>query len=94
MKRYVASYVAKYIMCHQVKVEHMRPGGLYQEIPLPEWKWEVINMDFITDIPRSRNQCDSIWVIIDRMTKSSHFFPIRTNYSVKDYAKLYLAEIV
>ncbi|KAF3618966.1 COP9 signalosome complex subunit 2 [Capsicum annuum] len=94
MKYDVVSYVSKCILCQQVKVEHMRPGGLYQEIMLPEWKWEAINMDFIIGLPKSRNQCDSIWVIVDRMTKFAHFLPMRKNYSVKDYAKLYLAEIV
>lgn len=51
-------------------------------------------MDFITGLPRSQNQCDSIWVIIDRITKSIHFLPMRTNYSMEDYSKLYLAEIM
>lgn len=51
-------------------------------------------MDFVTDLPQSRNQCDLIWVIVDRMTKSTHFLPVRTGYSAEDYAKLYLAEIV
>ncbi|PHT63815.1 hypothetical protein T459_32344 [Capsicum annuum] len=59
----------------------MRPGGTSQEIALPLWKWEMTNMDFITGLSRSRNQYDSIWVIVDWLTKSAHFLPVRTNYS-------------
>ena len=90
----MVSFVAKCMACQQVKVENMRPGGLYQDIELPLWKWEVINIDFIIGIPRSQNQFDYIWVIIDRMTKSTHFQLVRTNFSVEDYANLYLHEIV
>ncbi|KAF3660129.1 hypothetical protein FXO38_12298 [Capsicum annuum] len=68
--------------------------GLYQEIELPMYKWEVINTDFITGIPRSQNQFDSIWVTMDKMTKFVHFFPVRTKFLAEDYARLYLQEIV
>ena len=94
MKRDVADFVSKCLNCQQVKVEHMRPGGTSQEIALPLWKWEMINMDFITGHSRSRNQYDSIWVIVDRLTKSAHFLPVRTNYLGEDYAKIYIEEIV
>lgn len=73
---------------------NMSPEGLYQDIELPVLKWEVINMDFVIDIPRSQNQFNSIWVIIDRMTKYAHFFPVRTNFLIEDYARLYLHKIV
>ncbi|KAF3626567.1 Zinc ion binding, putative isoform 1 [Capsicum annuum] len=72
----------------------MRPGGTSQEIALPLWKWEMINMDFIIGLPRSRNQYDSKWVIVDRLTKSAHFLSVRTNYSGEVYAKIYIEEIV
>ncbi|KAH0781716.1 hypothetical protein KY290_001314 [Solanum tuberosum] len=75
-------------------VEHQRPDGLAQNIELLEWKWEMINMDFITSLPRSRMKHDSIWVIVDRMTKSAHFLPVKTTHSAEDYAKLYLQEVV
>jgi len=65
-----------------------------QDIELPEWKWEMINMDFITGFPRSRRQHDSIWVIVDRMTKSAHFLPVKTTHSAEDYARLYIQEVV
>ena len=65
-----------------------------QEIEILTWKWEVINMNFITGLPLTRRQDDSFWVIVDRMTKSSHFLAVKTKYSAEDYAKLYLNEIV
>ena len=77
-----------------MKVEHQKLGGMTQEIDIPTFKWDVINLDFITGLPRTRRQYDSIRVIVDRMTKSSHFLAVKTTYSAKDYAKLYLTEIV
>ncbi|KAH0775071.1 hypothetical protein KY290_012208 [Solanum tuberosum] len=93
MKKDIAEFVTQCPNCQQVKVEHQRPGGLAQSIELPEWKWEMINMDFITGLPRSRKQHDSIWVIVDRMTKSAHFLPVKTTNSTEDYAKLYIQEV-
>ncbi|XP_075088532.1 uncharacterized protein LOC142170504 [Nicotiana tabacum] len=78
----------------QVKVEHQRPGGLTQNIEIPIWKWEMIYMDFITGLPRSFRKHDSIWVIVDQLTKSAHFLPVKTTNSAEDYAKLYIKEIV
>nr|XP_016497756.1 PREDICTED: uncharacterized protein LOC107816543 [Nicotiana tabacum] len=86
--------VAQCPNCQQVKVEHQRPGGLTQCIELPLWKWDMINMDFITGLPRTPWRYDSIWVIIDRLTKSAHFLLVRTTYSAEDYAKLFIREIV
>nr|AAT39297.2 Gag-pol protein, putative [Solanum demissum] len=94
MKKGIAEFVAKCPNCQQVKVEHQRPVGLAQRIKLPEWKWEMINMDFITGLPKSHRQHDSIWVIVDQMTKSAHFLPVRTTNIAEDYAKLYVQEIV
>ncbi|WMV59027.1 hypothetical protein MTR67_052412 [Solanum verrucosum] len=94
MKKGIAEFVVKCPNCQQVKVEHQRPGGLAQNKELPEWKWEMINMDFITGLLRSRRQHDSIWVIVDIMTKSTHFLPVKTTHSAEDYAKLYLQEVV
>ncbi|XP_055822024.1 uncharacterized protein LOC129890509 [Solanum dulcamara] len=65
-----------------------------EEIEIPTWKWEVINMDFITGLPHTPRTKDFIWVIMDRLTKSAHFLPVRTTYSTENYAKLYVKEIV
>ncbi|CAN4123906.1 unnamed protein product [Withania somnifera] len=77
----------------QVKVEHQKPGGYMRPIEIPTWKWDMINMDFITGLPRSFHKFDSIWVIVDRLTKSAHFLPVKTNYTNEEYA-LYIKEIV
>nr|XP_033510298.1 uncharacterized protein LOC117275054 [Nicotiana tomentosiformis] len=77
----------------QVKAEHQKSGVLAQSIEIPIWKWEMINMDFITSVPRSFREHDSIWVIVDRLTKSAYFFPMKTTNLAEDYAKLYIREI-
>ena len=94
MKRDIADFVSKCANCQQVKVEHQKLGGMTQEIDIPTWKWDVINMDFTTGLPRTPRQHDSIWVIVDRMTKSSRFLAVKTTYSAEDYVKLNLTEIV
>ncbi|XP_069154546.1 uncharacterized protein [Solanum lycopersicum] len=68
-------------------------GSLTDEIEIPTWKWDMINMVFITGLPRTQRKYDSIWVIVDRLTKSTHFHPVRTTYSAEDYARLYVREI-
>ncbi|KAK8534012.1 hypothetical protein V6N12_047412 [Hibiscus sabdariffa] len=94
MKKDISDYVAKCLTCQQVKVEHQHPSGLLQPIRIPEWKWERITMDFVTDLPLTPSKKDSVWVIVDKLTKSAHFIPIRSNYTVDKLAKLYISEIV
>uniref|UniRef100_A0A2N9FDG8 RNA-directed DNA polymerase n=1 Tax=Fagus sylvatica TaxID=28930 RepID=A0A2N9FDG8_FAGSY len=77
-----------------VKIEHQRPGGLLQPLPIPEWKWEHISMDFVTGFPRTPSGNDSIWVIVDRLTKSAHFLAIKVGLSLERLAKLYVNEIM
>ena len=90
MKKDMTNFVAKYMVCQQVKVKHLRLSRLTQEIELSVWKWKKINMYFVIGLPWSKNQFDSIWVFMDRMTKSAHFLLVRINYSTDDYAKLFL----
>lgn len=73
MKKDVAGFVSRCLTCQQVKAEHKRPAGLLQPLPVPEWKWEYITMDFVTGLPRTRQGYDAVWVIVDRLTKSAHF---------------------
>ncbi|WMV46710.1 hypothetical protein MTR67_040095 [Solanum verrucosum] len=94
VKKGFAEFVAKCPNCQRFKVENQRPGGMAQNIKLLEWKWEMINMDFITSFPQSRKQHDSIWVIVDQMTKSAHFLLVKTTHSTEDYAKLHIQEVV
>jgi hypothetical protein len=73
IKRDVAAHVALCDVCQRVKAEHQRPAGLLQPLKVPEWKWEEISMDFIMGLPHTRGGYDSIWVIVDRLTKVAHF---------------------
>ena len=94
MKRDIAQYVSECAVCQQVKAEHQRPGGPLQPLEIPQWKWDHITMDFVVALPRTRSGHDSIWVIVDRLTKCSHFLPFRTGYSLEKMARLYIQEIV
>ena len=95
MKRDVASFVSKCLTCQQVKVENQRPAGLLQPLPVAEWKWDhVTMMDFVTDLPKNHQGKDGVWVVVDRLTKSAHFFAIRTTDSILTLSKLYVREIV
>ncbi|GKA59799.1 putative reverse transcriptase domain-containing protein [Tanacetum coccineum] len=94
MKKDIALYVSKCLTCSKIKVEHQRPSGLLQQPKIPEWKWERIAKDFITKLPRTRNGHDAIWVIVDRLTKSAHFLPIREDFKMDRLARLYLNEII
>ncbi|GJW83288.1 putative reverse transcriptase domain-containing protein [Tanacetum coccineum] len=94
MKKDIAKYVSKCLTCLKVKAEHQRPSGLLQQPKIPVWKWEGIAMDFVTKLPRTSSGHDTIWVIVDRLTKSSHFLPMREDYKMDRLARLYLNEIV
>ncbi|XP_060216698.1 uncharacterized protein LOC132644138 [Lycium barbarum] len=94
MKRNISDYVARCLNCHQVKYEHQKPGGLAQNLVIPEWKWERITMDFVVGLPRTLRKHDSVWVIVDRLTKSAHFIPVQTTFTAEQFAQIYTREIV
>ncbi|GKA86123.1 putative reverse transcriptase domain-containing protein [Tanacetum coccineum] len=94
MKADIATYVNKCLACASVKAEHQRPSGLLIQPTRPEWKWDNIMMDFITELSKSSHGFDTIWVIMDRLTKSAHFLPIRENDPLDKLARLYLNRIV
>jgi hypothetical protein len=94
MKREIAEYVAVCDSCQRIKAEHQRPAGLLQPLKIPQWKWDEIGMDFIVDLPRTRTGYDSIWVVVDRLTKAAHFIPVKTTYNSVVLAELYMAQIV
>ncbi|KAL5580094.1 hypothetical protein UlMin_012536 [Ulmus minor] len=94
MKKEVAEYVAKCLICQKVKAEHQRPGGELQPLDIPEWKWDQITMDFVVGLPRTAKGHDAIWVVVDRLTKSAHFMSIKTTFSLEQLAALYVQEIV
>ena len=82
------------LVYQQVKAEHQRPSGTLQPLPILEWKWEHITMDFVVGLPRTRAGFDAIWVIVDRLTKSAHFLPIHNNFSLDRLVELYINEII
>ena len=71
---------------HLVKAKHQHPLGLLQPLPILEWKWEVISMDFITGLPKSKKQNDSIFVVIDKLSKAAQFIPMKSNYKFVNIA--------
>jgi hypothetical protein len=77
-----------------VKAEHQRPASLLQPLKIPEWKWEEIALDFIVGLPRTQARYDSIWVIVDLLTKVAHFILVKTTYSGAKLAKLYMSRIM
>ncbi|WVZ79890.1 hypothetical protein U9M48_027415 [Paspalum notatum var. saurae] len=93
-KRDVAEYVALCDTCQRVKAEHQRPAGLLQPLRIPEWKWEEISMDFIVGLPRTQSGFDSIWVIVDRLSKVAHFIPVKQRYTGQDLAELFMARVI
>ena len=94
MKRDIADFESKCLTCQQVKLEHQRTSGLLQQLPIPEWKWDMIAMDFISGLPHTLSGYNAIWVIIDRLTKTTHFLPIKKAYSTDRLARLYANRIV
>nr|GEZ15273.1 reverse transcriptase domain-containing protein [Tanacetum cinerariifolium] len=94
MKADISTYVSKCLTCYKVKAEHQKPSSFLVQPEIPEWKWEKITMDFITKLPKTTNGYDTIWVIVDRLTKSAHFLPMRETDPMKKLMKLYIKEVV
>jgi hypothetical protein len=94
MKIEIARYVAKCDTCQWVKAMHMKTTRPLQSLLVPTWKWDDISMDFVVGLPRTSKGYDSIWVIVDRLTKTAHFLPVKTYYLVLTYAQLYVARIL
>lgn len=94
MKSDVVELISKCLVCHEVKIEHQKPSGALQPLEIPEWKWESISMDSVMGLPRTLAGHDSIWVIVDSLTKFAHFLPIRANYPLEKLAQVYIQEIV
>ncbi|GJW58633.1 putative reverse transcriptase domain-containing protein [Tanacetum coccineum] len=92
MKADIATYVSKCLTYLRVKAEHQKPSGLLVQLEIPQWKWDNITMDFVTKLPRTQRGNDTIWVIVDRLTKSAHFLPMRETDPMDKLARLYLKE--
>ncbi|GJR56701.1 putative reverse transcriptase domain-containing protein [Tanacetum coccineum] len=94
MKADITTYVSKCLTCAKVKAERQRPSGLLVQPEIPQWKWDNITMDFIMKLPKSSQGYDTIWVIVDRLTKSAIFVPIRETNPMEKLARMYLKEVV
>jgi hypothetical protein len=80
MKNEVANFIARCLECQKVKAKHIHLEGLLQPFPIPKWKWEVVTLDFITKLSRTTKQHDSIIVVVDKLTKASHFIPVKSTH--------------
>jgi hypothetical protein len=93
MKKEIAKDIARCMECQKVKAEHRHPSGFLQPLPIPEWKWEVVTMDFITGLPRTNKKHDSIMVVVDNLTKVAHFIPLKTTHKEVNVFDIYMREV-
>jgi hypothetical protein len=94
MKREIAKYISEYDTCQRVKASHLKVASTLQPLPIPSWKWEDICMDFIVGLPNTSRHHDSIWVIVDRLTKTAHFLMVHTTHKTEKYVEIYINQIV
>ena len=94
MKKDVTEFVTKCLICQHVKAENQRPSGLMQRIEIPQWKWEDITTNFVIGLPKSFRGNDSIWVIVDWFSKTTHFLAMKKKQSVESLTHLYIESIV
>jgi hypothetical protein len=94
MKIEIARNVAQCDTCRKFKAIHLRSSGELQPLPIPAWNWDDIGMDLIVGLPRTTKGFDSIWVIIDRLTKTAHFLHVKATYTTVTYAKIYFDRIL
>ncbi|GJX45499.1 putative reverse transcriptase domain-containing protein, partial [Tanacetum coccineum] len=90
MKVDIATYVSKCLTYAKVKAEHQRQSRLLVQLEIPQWKWDNITMDFVTKLPKSSQGYDTIWVIVDRLTKSAIFIPMKETDPLEKLARMYL----
>src|SRR3954453_2449174 len=81
-------------VCRRIKAEHQRPAGTVQPLPIPEWKWDKVSMDFITGFPKTQKGNDAIFVVVDWLSKVAHFLPVRESITASHLADLYVSRIV
>ena len=90
MKREITDFIAKFWECQRVKAEHRHPTKLLKPLPIPEWKWEVVTMDFIMGFPRMNKQHDAIMVVVDKLTKATHFIPMKVTHKATNGVDIYM----
>lgn len=94
LKRDIATFVAKCFVCQQVKGERKKKGGMLQPLEVPAWKWESVAMNFVGGLPKTRGGKDTIWIVVDRLTKLAHFLPVKKSDNAEFLSRLYVKEIV
>jgi hypothetical protein len=94
IKKDIAKFVQQCSTCQQVKAKHQRPVGMFKPLLIPKWKWDEIAMDFILGLPKTSIGEDSIWVVVDRLTKSAYFIPVKVKDPMDKLAKLYIYNVV
>ena len=92
MKGEIARCIAECDVCQRVKADHLESAKQLQPLAIPSWKWK--DLDSIVGLPRTQKGYNSIWVIVDRLTKTAHFIPVKTIYPTKTYAELCISRIV
>jgi hypothetical protein len=94
MKADIVGHVARCDICNRIKAKHQRLAGFLNPLDVLMWKWESLSLEFIVGLPRTPKGHDSIWVIVDRLTKVAHFIAMRNNYRVVKLADLYIEHIL
>nr|GEV31693.1 reverse transcriptase domain-containing protein [Tanacetum cinerariifolium] len=94
MKAEIATFVSRCLTCAKVKAKYQKPSGLLVQHDISQWKWKKINTDFTTKLPKTSSGQETIWVIVDRLTKSTHFLPIKETYLMEKLTRQYLKEVV
>lgn len=82
LKKDMLDLVSRYLVCQLVKDKHLRPGGMLQPLPHPKWKWKCITCDFVTGLPCTRHQLDTVWMIVDWLTKLVHIISIKLHREI------------
>jgi hypothetical protein len=93
MNKEVVDFIARCLECQKVKTENRHLVGLLPTLTIPKWKWEVVMMDFITNLPRTNKHHDSIMVVVDKLTKSYHYIPVKLTHKASNIADIYMREI-
>ncbi|GKD59966.1 putative reverse transcriptase domain-containing protein [Tanacetum coccineum] len=94
IKAEIATFIRKCLTCAKVKAEYQKPSCLLVQREIPHWKWEKITIDFVTKLPKTSSGQDTIWVIVDRLTKSAHFLPMKETDLTEKLTRQYLKEVV
>ena len=93
MQREAVEYVARFFTCQEVKAIHQCRAHLLQPIPILEWKWETITMDFTTGLPRTKKKNDSIMAVVDKLSKATHFIPVNSTYRAVNIVDIFMKDI-